>query len=83
MQVGAQRAGDAIRLWVRDTGIGIDPEDREHIFERFYRGRTARGEGSGLGLAIVQSVAQAHGGRAWVESEVGKGSSFVIELPEG
>jgi signal transduction histidine kinase len=82
VEVGAQRVEDAVRLWVRDTGIGIDPEDQPHIFERFYRGRNAQGEGSGLGLAIVHSVVQAHGGRVWVESRPGAGSTFAIELPE-
>ena len=73
--------GQMVRLWVRDNGPGIDPDDRPRIFERFYRGRTATGEGSGLGLAIVQSVAQAHGGRVAVESEAGAGSRFLIDLP--
>ncbi len=81
VEIGAERRGDAVRLWVRDTGSGIDPADQPHIFERFYRGKNGRVGGSGLGLAIVQSVVQAHDGQVSVESEPGAGSLFVIELP--
>jgi len=89
VEIGAERDGHAIRLWVRDTGCGIDPADLPHLFERFYRGRGDRSErqgsasGLGLGLAIVNSIAQAHGGRVYVEGTVGAGSLFTIELPQG
>jgi signal transduction histidine kinase len=66
---------------VRDSGPGIDPIDRPHLFERFYRSRGNHAEGSGLGLAIVQSIVRAHGGQVYVESEPGKGSFFAIDLP--
>jgi len=79
--IGADQREDLIRLWVRDTGCGIAPEDLPHIFERFYRGHNAPEGGSGLGLAIVQSIAHAHGGQAFVESKPGAGSFFAIELP--
>ncbi|PJF47587.1 MAG: sensor histidine kinase [Chloroflexi bacterium] len=81
VEVCAEVAGGHARLLVRDTGIGVAPEDQPHVFERFYRGKHHHAEGSGLGLAIVKSVAQAHGGAAFVESAPGAGSTFGIALP--
>jgi len=69
---------------VTDTGVGIDPAELPHIFERFYRGsraNEARGSGSGLGLAIVRSIVDMHGGTVEVESRVGQGTRFVVTLP--
>lgn len=69
---------------VTDTGIGIAPDDQVRLFEKFYRIRrrdTADIPGTGLGLAIVKSIAERHGGRVWVESELSKGSSFHVLLP--
>jgi len=67
---------------VSDTGVGIAPDDLPHVFERFYRGRAERQvPGSGVGLAIVQSVAKAHHGAVSVESVLGAGSTFTLELP--
>jgi signal transduction histidine kinase len=83
VEVGAAEAGDSVRFWVLDDGPGIPLADQPRVFERFYRGQGSRAEGSGLGLAIVHSVAQAHDGRVWVESEPGVGSRFVFELPAG
>ena len=71
-------------LAVRDEGPGIAPEHAEHIFDRFYRAdasRTRESGGTGLGLAIVASIAEAHGGTARVETALGRGSTFSIELP--
>ena len=74
-----------VKVSVSDTGIGISPENREQIFGRFYRTDKARSRelgGSGLGLSIVQSIAEVHGGRVTVESELHQGSTFTLWLPE-
>ena len=71
-----------LEFWVRDDGPGISADAQEHIFERFRRGATGRGEaGSGLGLAIVRIIAEAHGGMATVASMPGHGATFRIDLP--
>ncbi len=74
--------GDKLVLSVTDRGVGIQAEDIPHLFQRFYRAKTAqRHEGLGLGLYISRLIAEAHGGRVWVESEVNKGSTFHLALP--
>jgi signal transduction histidine kinase len=75
---------DGARIDVIDTGVGIDASEMPHIFERFYRGsraNEARSSGSGLGLAIVRSIVDMHGGTILVESRIGKGSRFTVNLP--
>jgi two-component system sensor histidine kinase BaeS len=75
---------DGITASVKDNGAGIPPESLPHIFERFYRvdqSRNRRTGGSGLGLAIVKQLVEAHGGRVWVTSPVGQGSTFYFRLP--
>ncbi len=76
---------DAVRVQVADTGVGIPAEDLPFIFDRFWRGDRARTHGprasSGLGLAIARQLVQAHGGRLTVESQVGQGTMFTMELP--
>ncbi len=84
IELGLERQGDRIVLSVRDWGPGINPEEHERIFERFYRARAIRLKpirGSGIGLALVQHIARAHRGEASVESEPGRGSTFRIWLP--
>lgn len=71
-------------LRVTDSGIGIPPEEQLHIFDKFYRVQseeTASIGGTGLGLSIVKSVVERHGGRVWVESAPGQGSTFTVLLP--
>ncbi|WP_109505253.1 sensor histidine kinase [Nocardioides speluncae] len=84
--IGSAASGDLVRLWVRDTGPGVPAGDEERIFDRFQRGPgSARADGSGLGLAIVRAIAEAHGGRAWLDrspdEEVCRGARFVLEIP--
>ncbi|HEV3128623.1 MAG TPA: ATP-binding protein [Solirubrobacteraceae bacterium] len=82
--VQARRLGDTVVIRVVDQGPGIARADRERIFEPFYRGRPAAGgswTGSGLGLSIAKGFVEANGGRIWVDSLPGQGSSFVVELP--
>ena len=71
-----------IGVTVTDDGPGVSADDRDHLFDRFYRVQSTRGKvgGSGLGLSICQEVMTAHGGRVWVESEFGQGSAFSIGL---
>lgn len=84
--LAARREDDRIVLTVRDWGPGIDPEEHDRIFERFYRARAIRLapiRGSGIGLALVQHIARAHGGDASVTSVPGHGATFRLELPVG
>jgi two-component system sensor histidine kinase VicK len=74
-----EREGEAL-LSVRDAGPGIDPEHVPHLFDRFYRA-SDRSPGLGLGLYISRILVEAHGGRIWVESQPGQGSTFTIALP--
>ena len=76
---GARRSPSVVRISVSDSGPGIPPEQRERIFERFAQGEEPGA--AGLGLAIVRDVVQAHGGRIFLESELGHGSRFTLELP--
>jgi signal transduction histidine kinase len=68
---------------VTDTGVGIAPDDQEAVFEEFRQVGTAskKVEGTGLGLAISRKFIELHGGRIWVESQLGKGSTFAFTLP--
>ena len=81
VEVGGERQGEAVRLFVRDHGIGIPAEERDSVFDLFYRGTTGRNtEGTGLGLATVQKIARLFSGRAWVKETPGGGSTFWVEL---
>ncbi|MET1052913.1 MAG: ATP-binding protein [Mycetocola sp.] len=83
--VGVSRRGGLVEIAVTDQGVGIPEEDRDRVFERFYRVDQARSRhtgGTGLGLSIVKHTVQNHGGDVKVWSLVGKGSTFTIRLPE-
>jgi signal transduction histidine kinase len=84
VMVRARVSADTFYFEVQDTGIGIAPADQPRLFEKFYRGgqREAREQkGSGLGLAIVRSIVERHGGKVWLESQLGQGSTFFVQAP--
>ena len=76
-----QAAPDEVVFAVRDTGPGIAPENQEHVWDRFWKSRTSNRHGAGLGLAISRGIVEAHGGRIWLESAPGDGSTFSFTLP--
>ena len=85
ISVTAENLSDEVQLSIRDNGPGIPDDAKERIFERFYRVDRARSRdqgGTGLGLAIVKHIVQLHGGKVWVESTLGQGSTFYFTLPE-
>ena len=69
-----------VKITVKDTGSGISPEDMEHIWERYYKGKHSE-TGTGLGLFICKFIIESHGGTITAESEVGKGTAFMFTLP--
>jgi signal transduction histidine kinase len=83
VDVSAARVNGEVRISVADTGPGIAPEDHERIFEDFQQTETGieQAGGTGLGLALSKRLVELHGGRIWLESELGKGSTFVFTLP--
>ena len=84
VDVSAVREDGEVLVAVRDTGPGISPDDQARIFEEFQQARDTNGErpeGTGLGLALSRSLVELHGGRIWVESEPGEGSTFTFTLP--
>ena len=83
VRVGAVETASQIRMWVEDEGPGIPPEERERVFEKFYRGKTAAAvpSGTGLGLAVTREIVRFHGGKLWVEDVAPSGARFMISLP--
>ncbi len=84
VEVSVASVNDGVELAVQDSGPGIPEQDLPHLFERFYRvdqSRSRESGGSGLGLAIAKELVEAHGGRIWAESQLGKGSRFALHLP--
>jgi len=84
IDVRARPSDGSLELSVTDTGIGIAPEDHEAVFEEFRQvGRSdKKAEGTGLGLTLCRKFIELHGGRIWVKSEVGHGSTFTFTIPE-
>jgi signal transduction histidine kinase len=85
VDVGAAQVNGEVRVSVADTGPGLAAEDRVRIFEEFQQADAGveQHEGTGLGLALSKRLVELHGGRIWVDSELGKGSTFVLTLPAG
>jgi two-component system sensor histidine kinase GlrK len=85
IEVRIRDDADAVTIAVSDTGPGIPPEAQPHLFEQFYTGRTSSSRhniGAGLGLPIAKGIVEAHGGRIWVESGVGVGTTVAFTLPK-
>jgi signal transduction histidine kinase len=85
VDVDAVLSNGRVQIAVSDTGIGIAPENQERIFEEFRQVGTndaRKHEGTGLGLTLTRKFVEMHGGKIWVESEVGKGSRFIFTIPE-
>ena len=84
VMIQLQTSPSALTFAIQDSGIGIPKSDLPRLFEKFYRGTNREAlaqRGTGLGLAIVKSIAERHGGKVWVESELGKGSTFHLQVP--
>jgi signal transduction histidine kinase len=82
IDIGCEATGDGYRFFVRDTGLGIRPEDRAKVFRLFTRLGANGIPGEGIGLAAVKKIVEKHGGQIWVESELGAGSTFSFTLPQ-
>jgi len=86
IDVNLARHNGEVVCSVRDTGCGIPPDELDRVFDRFYQVEkvvTRKSGGTGLGLAIVKNIVEAHGGRIWIESELGKGTRVSFTLPAG
>jgi signal transduction histidine kinase len=81
--VGARSDDQDVLFWVADNGPGISPESLPYIFDQFWQTRPSTGRlGAGLGLAITRGIVEAHGGRIWVESTAGKGTTCFFTIPK-
>lgn len=81
IKIGLYKNGDMVKVIITDHGIGIAEEDKQRIFERFYKGDKSRSkDGNGLGLVIAKKIVELSGGKLFFESELGKGTTFTVEL---
>jgi signal transduction histidine kinase len=80
--IGAASKERDVLFWVADSGCGIAPDSLPHVFDRFWQATKAGRLGAGLGLPISKGIVEAHGGRIWVESTVGRGSTFFFTIPQ-
>jgi len=81
LTISAAASESEVRFEIADTGPGIPAEQLPHVFGQFWQGTRGDRRGIGLGLAIAKGIVEAHGGRIWVESQVGEGSRFYFTLP--
>jgi len=79
--VGAAPIENGVKVWVKDNGAGIPPEQLPHLFDRFWQAQKADRRGTGLGLTICKGIVEAHGGRIWAETAVGQGTTVCFTLP--
>lgn len=82
IKVSLSKNADTVKVKITDEGIGIAEEDKNRIFERFYKGEKSRSkDGNGLGLVIVKKIVELSNGKVYFESEMGKGATFIVDLP--
>jgi PAS domain S-box-containing protein len=81
IRIEARHHIDGVEIAVRDSGVGIDASQLEHIFDPYWQAASSAKKGTGLGLAIAKGIVEAHGGKIWAESDAGRGSSFFFTLP--
>ena len=85
IEIGAQEADDSVSFFVKDNGVGIPKEKQENLFKKFYQvssGHTRGHGGIGLGITICKGIITKLGGKIWLESEVGKGTTFFFTIPK-
>jgi signal transduction histidine kinase len=80
--ISTLRENDEVKIVFTDTGVGINPKDAAHVFEPFYSHRADGKKGTGLGLSICRSIVMNHNGNISFQSQTGKGSTFVVSLPD-
>jgi signal transduction histidine kinase len=84
VSVSVQTRTDRVVFEIKDSGIGISPMDQARLFDKYYNSPqpgSRESRSTGLGLAIVKSIAERHSGQVWVESQLGKGSTFFLSIP--